>query len=83
MTIDKHDHKEIRCPRLGGDVIFKFCRTCDPPFCHRIIVCWAQTLDIGTFLASNYTPAEIRQGLERKAGDKLGQILTLADKARS
>ena len=67
--------REIRCPRLGGDANFKYCRTCDEPFCSRIITCWAQKLDIGSFLAENYPPEQIQQGLERKVKDKLGQLL--------
>jgi len=83
MSLEQHDLLAIRCPRLGGDVNFKYCRTCEPPFCYRIIVCWAQSLDIGTYLAENFTPEQIHSGLEKKSGDKLAQILKIAEKAKS
>jgi len=83
MSIDQYDSLAIRCPRIGGDVIFKFCRSCDQPFCHRIIVCWAITIDIGTYLAQNFTPQQIHSGLERKPRDKLSQLLNLAQKSKS
>jgi hypothetical protein len=82
MNIDQFDTITIRCPRLGGDAHFKFCRTSEEPFCHRIIVCWAERVDIGSFLARHYTPEQIHLGLERKSGGKLNQILNAADKAR-
>jgi hypothetical protein len=83
MSLDEFDSREIRCPRLGGEVNFKYCRTSEPPFCHRIIVCWAERMDIGTFLAENFTPEEIRSGLEKKSGDKLSQLLNIAAKSKS
>jgi len=82
MSIDQFDTIPIRCPRLGGDAHFKFCRTSEEPFCHRIIVCWAQRIDIGTFLACHYTPEQIQAGLERKSGGKISQIIKAADKAK-
>ena len=82
MSIDQFDTIPIRCPRLGGDAHFRFCRTSEEPFCHRIIVCWAEKIDIGEFLARHYTPEQIHSGLERKSGPKLDQILKAAEKAK-
>jgi len=82
VSIEQYDSEQIRCPRLGGDVIFQFCRTCDPPFCHRIIVCWAGRIDIGTYLAENFSAEQIYAGLGKKPDNKLAQILKAAEKSK-
>jgi hypothetical protein len=82
MSIDEFDSIEIRCPRLGGEAIFKYCRTCEDPFCYRIIVCWAQRLDIGTYLAENFSAEQIQVGLEKKGGDKISQLIKLTEKSK-
>jgi hypothetical protein len=83
MAITENDSQEIRCPKLGGEVHFKYCRTCGSPFCPRIVLCWAVKTDIGGFLAGNYTPEQIHTGMEMQSPGKLDQILTAAQKARS
>jgi len=83
MSIDQYDEQEIRCPRLGGQVNFKFCRTSEAPFCHRIIICWAERIDIGTFLSENYTPEQIHSALNKPKATKLEQILKAMEKAKT
>ena len=82
MSIDQFDTIPIRCPRLGGDAHFKYCRSSEEPFCHRIIVCWAERIDIGTFLAGHYTPEQIQAGMQKKSGPKLDQILNIKEKSK-
>jgi hypothetical protein len=79
MSIEDHDDQVTRCPRLGDFVPFKYCRTSGSPFCWVIINCWAARVDIGQFLADNYTPEVIHQGLTRpEPGQKIGKMVEMA-----
>jgi len=83
MSQKQYDEREIRCPRLGGEVNFKFCRTSEEPFCHRIIICWAERIDIGAFLSENYTPEQIQSALNKPRATKLEQILKAMEKTKT
>jgi len=83
MAIDQYDSLELRCLKLGGEVPFKYCRTTGEPFCARIIVCWAERMDIGTFLAQNFSPEQIQSGLEKKSPGRLEQIFKTINKIKS
>jgi len=82
-TIDQYDALEMRCLKLGGEVPFKYCRTAGEPFCARIIVCWATRIDIGAYLADNFSPEQIQSCLEKKAPGRLAQIFQTVDKIKS
>ena len=83
MVKEDLDRIVVRCPRIGDLVPFKYCRTSGAPFCHVIVSCWAAREDIGQFLADNYTPEEIAQGLQRPEGGKIGKMIDLANRYRS
>ncbi len=83
MALEQYDLGEIRCLKLGGEVPFKYCRGCGEPFCGRIITCWATRIDIGAFLAENFSPEQIYSCLGKKAPGRLEQIFKAADKAKS
>ena len=82
MSITDHDHRTIRCPRLGGEATVEYCRKAGQPFCPTLVVCWAVRLDIGGFLAGHYSPAEIQSGLQPPGQSKVQRIVDLAAKAR-
>lgn len=82
MEIREHDDKTTRCPKMGDFVPFEFCRTCGKPFCWIIIRCWAAKLDIGQFLADNYEPETIQQGLARPEGGRIKAMIETADRYR-
>jgi hypothetical protein len=82
MAIEQYDDEPIRCPKIGDFVPFKFCRTSGAPFCWVVIRCWAVRIDIGQFLADNYSPETIAQGMQQPQGGRLGTILETADKCR-
>ena len=82
MAIEQYDEEQIRCPKIGDIVPFKFCRTSGSPFCWMVIPCWAVRIDIGQFLADNYSPETIAQGIEQPQGGRLGGIMETAEKYR-
>jgi hypothetical protein len=78
---ERYDEQKIRCPRIGGEVIFKYCRTSGEPFCHIIINCWATRMDIGSFLAENYSPEVIQKSL--KPSPQSGRLARILSASKS
>jgi len=55
-----YDHLTIRCPSLGGEVPFSYCRKQgkgNP--CPKLPGCWMNLLDIETYIKDSFTPEEI------------------------
>jgi len=81
---DDKDLLERRCPRLGGPVPFKYCRTTgegDMP-CFKIMDCWWETFDIRTYLENSMSEAAFKSILEAKPPDKIASILDLIEQAK-
>lgn len=67
----KTDQLQRRCPRLGGQVEFSYCRTCedqDGP-CFKIFDCWWEFFDVVTYM---------RKQLPKEQFDKLAHKKTKA-----
>jgi hypothetical protein len=60
--ITDHDKRERRCPRLGHDVPFSYCRKPgDETPCSRIYDCWWEIFDIAAYLQEHYSDETIRK----------------------
>lgn len=60
--IEEYDDKMIRCPRIGGDVNFRFCRFENNMIpCRWITGCWNMRMDIDTFLKDHYSEEELNK----------------------
>ncbi|GAB4265532.1 MULTISPECIES: hypothetical protein [Deferrisoma] len=83
MGIDRYDEElHPRCPPLGGEVPFRHCRRVNRGLpCHRIVVCWADRIDIGAFLREHYTPEEL-EAMSRPPASRLGVMLETLDRVR-
>lgn len=83
-TVDGKDSLEQRCPRLGGPVSFKYCRTTGEGGmpCFKIMDCWWETFDIRTYLENSLSEAEFKSILEAKPPDKIASILDLVEQAK-
>jgi len=82
MGIEEYDDRQLRCPKMGDYVPFKYCRTCGKPFCHMIVNCWAVKVDIGNFLAENYEAETIHESMKKPAG-RVKNIIELTEKYRT
>ncbi len=81
--IEEHDQEVLRCPKLGGEVPFRYCRTLQGGMpCERIVVCWELVFDIGAFLQENYSPAEIQRFLNPTPKDKMSTLLDIIEQAK-
>ncbi len=77
-SLAQHDHEmHWRCPQLGGEVPFRYCRTVNAGRpCARTVPCWHTIFDVRTFLARHYDLDEI-QASERPRPDKIVQLAEL------
>jgi hypothetical protein len=81
--IEEYDELIIRCPQLGGEVPFKYCRAVNENLpCKRIIICWEFRIDIGRFLEENYLMEQIQSALSPKEKSRIETILEIIEKAK-
>jgi hypothetical protein len=81
--IEEHDGLVIRCPQLGGEVPFRFCRTVHESLpCRRIMACWEFRIEISTFLGEHYSIDQIERALSPPTQTRLDTILELIEKAK-
>jgi hypothetical protein len=80
--IEQYDDNTIRCPRIGGDANFLFCRTENNMLpCRWIVGCWKERMEIQTFLEDHYTDEELEQ-IFTPPGPKIESLLNLVEKAK-
>jgi hypothetical protein len=81
--IEEYDALVIRCPQLGGEVPFHYCRSINEDFpCRKIIICWEFRIEIGKFLGENYSIDQIQRALEPPTKSRLETILEQIEKAK-
>lgn len=80
--IEEHDQKGIRCPRIGGEVNFRFCRLENRMLpCRYIVGCWQLHFDIVAFLEGHYSEQELKE-VFAPPRPKMATLLELVEKAR-
>jgi hypothetical protein len=70
-----HDSLSRRCPMLGHDVAFSYCRQPgqDIP-CRRMFDCWWDAMDIRAFVAENFSE-EIQNAMVQPPKPKMLSLL--------
>jgi hypothetical protein len=80
--IKAYDDNMIRCPRVGGEVNFKFCRTENNMLpCRWIVGCWQRRIEINNFLEDHYSNEELTQ-IFSPPKPKIESLLSLVEKAK-
>jgi len=76
--------KEIRCPRLGGPVAFRYCERSGPEGkpCFKIADCWWQHFDVIGYLRKRLTTEELRQVLVQRPRPKVTSLVEMIARAR-
>ena len=86
MAIDEHDRRARRCPRLGHEVPFQYCRQgsrvsgSDCP-CRKILDCWFEAFDVEEFVRAYYG-AEAIEKISAQPKDKLTSIVEMIQQAQ-
>jgi hypothetical protein len=78
-----YDPLEIRCPKLGGEVTFSYCRQEDGGLpCSRTITCWHLCFPVELHLKGLLTEDEWDRCFGRPPKDRLTTLLELIEKAK-
>ena len=81
--LEEHDERVRRCPRLGHEVTFRYCRTQEgESICPRILDCWWETFDVRGFLERHLPPEQMRPLLEGERPPKIASLVELIEQAR-
>jgi hypothetical protein len=78
-----HDQREIRCPRLGGEVRFGYCRreAGNLP-CPRTIICWQPFFPVESYLMKQMAPEDWERFSQQQPQDKVTNLLDLIEAAK-
>jgi len=73
----------LRCPRLGGEITFRYCRReqGDLP-CRMILRCWEGLIPVEGHLREFLTAEEWKRCFNTSPKDKMTTILEIADAVR-
>ena len=81
---DREDHRQRRCPKLGHEVQFRYCRTQEANrLCPRILDCWWELFEVEGFLSSCYASEEVERLARPALQPKLSTILELIEAAKA
>ena len=74
----------IRCPRLGHQINFSYCRgeNMDKP-CFKILDCWFQHFPVEDFLKGELTPEDWTEIFDRPAKSKVASLIELIEQAKN
>jgi hypothetical protein len=85
MTDDltTYERLEIRCPKLGGEVTFKYCQAeaGDLP-CQRTILCWHSYFSVDIYLKGKLTEYEWDRFCNQGPQDKMTTLVELIEEAK-
>jgi hypothetical protein len=80
--IAQEDGRTRRCPMLGHDVPFAYCRAPGHALpCRKVFDCWWETFDVTAFIRSHYGEADIAAILAPPP-DKAATLVELIERAR-
>ena len=83
--MDKNvDQLERRCPRLGGPVLFAYCKTSgdDHSVCWKILDCWLECFDVVGHLKKILSEDEFKELANKKPKPKIVSLVELIEQAR-
>jgi len=84
MSDPQKDNLEIRCPRLGSIIPFRYCLISGPDSmpCFKILDCWWEIFDVDAYLKENL-PAETYNSLVTEPPKpKVAAIVEIAEQAK-
>jgi hypothetical protein len=80
----EHDHKLIRCPKLGDEMTFAYClqESGDLP-CARIVRCWSSCFDVESFLKQTMPPEKWDFFANSRQPDKVTSLIEMIEAAKA
>lgn len=82
--ITRYDDREIRCPRLGHELTFAYCRREGGKLpCPRTIQCWEGLFPVEGLLREVLSPEDWETFCRQTPPDKLTNLLDLIARAKA
>ncbi|MFW6080333.1 MAG: hypothetical protein ACOC7W_00355 [Desulfosalsimonas sp.] len=84
MSDPEIESLEIRCPRLGSIIPFRYCLISgerDMP-CFKILDCWWEIFDVEAYLRKNLPEGVFRNLIGAQPRPKVASIVEIAEKVR-
>ena len=80
----KFDNLERRCPRLGGQIAFKYCRTCgdDLIVCSKIIDCWWEKFDVMNYCQKLLPEESFHLLIQNRPKAKITSLIEIIEQAK-
>lgn len=82
--VDRGKQLERRCPRLGSQVSFEYCRECgegDLP-CFKVIDCWWEIFDVVAFFQNQLSNDEFNRLVQLKPKPKVTSLIEMIEQAK-
>ncbi len=78
------DRRERRCPRLGGDVEFSYCKIGgeDRSPCFKIFDCWWEIFDVVAHMKEIMPEERFKETVEKKPRPKVASIVEMVREIR-
>jgi hypothetical protein len=84
QNMEKYDNLEIRCPRLGGEVTFAYCKRENGNLpCPRTIRCWSIYFPVESYLREILTEDEWDTCFNQQPKDKISSIFEIVEKLKN
>ena len=85
MNSKRPEELEIRCPRLGGTVPFRYCMAPgEPAVCFKILDCWWEVFDVASYVKEHLPDEDLCRLLEsRDRPNRMNTILELVEKFKN
>ena len=79
------DDLERRCPRLGGEVRFEYCRTSGPSNepCFKAIDCWWERFDVVSYFQNHLDQETFTHLTNPSPPNKVASLLELIEQAKA
>ena len=78
-----YDDLELRCPKLGGEVTFAYCKQENNGVpCARALVCWQFTFPVEEYLRKILTEEQWDQCFNQPQKDRMTALLEVIEKAK-
>ena len=79
----RYDSLQIRCPRLGGEVTFGYCRIEGGELpCLRIIACWQCCIPIAEYLRETLSPDQLERFAKQNPKERIATLVELIEAAK-
>ena len=77
------DAFNIRCPRLGHQLVFSYCRSENNGLpCFKVLDCWFEHFNVQEYLTAELEPEEWKNIVNRPGPKKVQSLIELIEQAK-